>query len=893
MKKNIYLIFLAVFAFALINIQASTTGKLTGIVTDATTGDPLPFVNITLEGTNIGAATDINGNYTILNIPPGVYSVKFQYIGFQTVIVEGVQISIDLTTRQDVELLESSIELGEIVVQGKESLQKDITATQALVSAADIRNLPVAELNDILQLQAGVTTGADGSFHIRGGRTTEIAYWVNGVSITDAFDNSRGIEIDNSSIQELQVITGTFNAEYGQALSGIVNTVTKEGEQKYQGNIKLYSSDYISNFTSHFSHIDNVDPFANYNIQGSLSGPVPIIGNSLRFFINGRYVYDDGYLYGERKFNTDGSPGNNEVVPMNWSKRWIGQANLSWFASTALKFNVEVLYSKEQFQDYDHSFKWAPDGNVNKFAEAYNTTFSFTHTLSSTAFYNLRLSYFFKDFEEYLYDDPFDPRYLHPDSLNTIGYSFRTKGTNLHRFFRETNTYLAKFDFTTQLTNRHMVKFGAETRIHDLKFDDFYLEPKRVNGIPVEPFEPAIPELNTPNRTKYSAEPFEFAAFIQDKIEYDDVIINFGLRFDYFDSKGQVLVDPTDPNPNVPLRQDMQDLSYEERLPFYYKDAEPKWQLSPRFGIAYPISPTGVLRFSYGHFLQIPTFQFLFQSGQFLVPETGSAYGPYGNPDLEAQKTIMYELGFKQEFMENFYLDVTAFYRDIRNWITAGPLQATRNNVTYSIYTNKDYSNVRGVTLNLKKQFANNYAIDLNYTYQVAEGTNSRPDDLFNTLINNQEPRLYLIPLDWDQRHLANLNIYVGEADWGISALARYGTGLPYTPAITQYTSDRGISSGLQTNSRRRPLQFNIDFRAHKIFDLFGYSLTAFVNVFNLLDNKIVVNVFGDTGKADFTTEGQNIGEDPARPNTVDEYLNYPWHYGPPRLVQFGFEFQF
>ncbi|KUG26268.1 tonb-dependent receptor [hydrocarbon metagenome] len=893
MKKFIYLVLLAVFVHSFINIQASTTGKLTGLVTDATTGEPLPFVNITLEGTNIGAATDINGNYTILNISPGVYSVKFQYIGYQTVIVEGVQISIDLTTRQNVELLETSIELGEIVVQGKETLQKDITATQSLVSAADIRNLPVAELNDILQLQAGVTTGADGSFHIRGGRTTEIAYWVNGVSITDAFDNSRGIEIDNSSIQELQVITGTFNAEYGQALSGIVNTVTKEGEQKYQGNIKIYSSDYISNFTSHFSHIDKVDPFANYNLQGSLSGPVPLFGNSLRFFVNGRYVYDDGYLYGERRYNTDGSVGDKEVVPMNWSKRWIGQANLSWFASTSLKFNFETLYSKEKFQDYDHSYKWAPDGNLNKFSEAYNTTFSFTHTLSSTSFYNLRLSYFFKDFEEFLYEDPFDSRYLHPDSLNTIGYAFRTKGTNLHRFFRETNTYLVKFDFTTQLTDKHLMKFGAEGRMHDLNFDDFNLEPKRINGIPVEPFEPAIPDIDTPNRTKYNSDPFELAAFIQDKIEYDDVIINLGLRFDYFDSRGQVLVDPTDPNPAVPLRREMEDLTYEERLPFYYKDAQPKWQLSPRFGIAYPISPTGVLRFSYGHFLQIPTFQYLFQSGQFLVPETGSAYGPYGNPDLEAQKTIMYELGFKQEFMENFYIDVTAFYRDIRNWITAGPLQATRNNVTYSIYTNKDYSNVRGVTLNLKKRYSDNYSIDVNYTYQVAEGTNSRPDDLFNTLINNQEPRLYLIPLDWDQRHLANLNIYVGESDWGISALARYGTGLPYTPSITQYTSDRGISSGLQTNSRRRPLQFNVDLRAHKVFEIFGYDLTAFINVFNLLDNKIVVNVFGDTGKADFTTEGQNIGDDPTRPNTVDEYLNYPWHYGPPRLVQIGFELQF
>ena len=108
--------------------------------------------------------------------------------------------------------------------------------------------MPVSELDDVLQLQAGVTRGADGDFHIRGGRTSEIAYWVNGVSITDAYDNSRGIQIDNSSIQEVQVISGTFNAEYGNAMSGIINTVTKEGSNNYHGSILVYAGDHASDF---------------------------------------------------------------------------------------------------------------------------------------------------------------------------------------------------------------------------------------------------------------------------------------------------------------------------------------------------------------------------------------------------------------------------------------------------------------------------------------------------------------------------------------------------------------------------------------------------------------------------------------------------------------------
>ncbi len=892
MKKTLTIISL-VFFFPLL-IFAGTTGKLTGRVTDKKTGEPLPFVNITIEGTTLGAASDLDGKYIILNIPPGKYNVKFQYVGYQPVIVENVQISIDLTTIQDAALEESTVELGAVIVQGNvERIQKDITSSQARVTSDQIQNLPVTEITDVLQLQAGVTRDANGDFHIRGGRSTEIAYWVNGISITDPYDNSRGIEIDNSSVQELQVISGTFNAEYGQALSGIVNTVTKEGGRTYTGDVKVYSSDYASNFTDFFTGIDKYNPFTNYNFQGTLSGPIPFTRDKLTFFAMGRYVYDDGYLYGIRKFTTTGQPADGALIPMNWSKRWIGQSNITYHASNQFKFNLEALYSKEDYQDYDHSFKLEPDGNVFKYSKSYNLTFTMTHTFSNTSFYTFKFSRFFKDFNEHLYPDPFDPRYLSPDSLYTVGYAFHDKGTNLHRFFRQTDSFIAKIDFTSQVTENHLVKFGVESRIHDLKFDDYSLEPLRINGIPVEPFQPAIPDINTPNRTKYNNKPIELSAYIQDKIEYQSVIINIGLRFDYFDAKANVLVDPTDPNINLPLRAELENLSLTEREPYFYKKATPKYQLSPRFGIAYPISDKGVLHFSYGEFLQIPTFQYLFQNGPYYVPQTGSGYGPYGNPDLKPQKTIMYEIGFRQEFFSDFNVDITGFYRDIRNWITAGPLITTRNLVTYSIFINKDYSNVKGITLNLNKRFSSHYSIDLNYTYQVAEGSNSRPEDEFNAQLSNNEPNLFLIPLNWDQRHLLNFSFFVGDTDWGISFITRYGTGLPYTPSITQYTADRGITSGLQTNSRRKPNQFSIDLRLHKTFPIAGLDVTTFVQVFNLLDNKVVQNVFADTGSPDYTTQAQNIGYDPARPNTVEEYLKNPTNYAAPRLIQVGFEFSF
>jgi outer membrane receptor protein involved in Fe transport len=908
--KKFLLFYFTVLICSLNFTFAGTTGKIAGNVTDKTTGEPLPFVNIIIMGTNLGAATDIDGNFVILNIPPGKYNIKAQYIGYQPVVIENVSVSIDLTTTVDFTLLESAVELEEVVVQGRaDLLKKDVTSSQSLVSSEQIEALPVAEFDDVLQLQAGVTRDASGDFHIRGGRTNEVAYWVNGVSITDGYDNSRGIQIDNYSVQELQVISGTFNAEYGNAMSGIVNTVTKEGSREYHGNILVYSGDHMSNFTEYFPHINDINVFSSYNFQGSLSGPVPFTNNMLTFFVNGRYFYDDGYLFGERRYNPDGTLGDEKVTSMNWSKNTYGQGNISLSPIQELKIMVEGLYSNIDYQDYEHEYRWNPDGNVNKYARSYNLTGTITHMLSSASFYTIKGSYFFKDFNEYLYSNPYDSRYLHPDSLiRPDSYSFRTKGTNLHRFFRETNTFFGSADYTSQVAQEHLLKIGVQVKSNKLDFDDYTLEPLRINDIPVEPFQPSIPDETQTNRYKYDATPFEASAYAQDKIEFENVIINFGLRLDYFNSNGKVLVDITDPNIFAPLRSpsyfglDLPDdvwtnediIKYNSYLqPYFYKDATDKVQVSPRFGIAYPISATGVVHFSYGHFLQVPPFQFLFQNGPYKVPNSGINIGVFGNPDLEPQKTVMYEIGFRQEFMDDLLIDVTGFYRDIRDWIQSGALIETRNLVTYSIFTNKDYANVKGITLTLNKRFANYFSFDINYTYQVAEGSNSTPEEAFDAASGNDEPSLFLIPMDWDQNHLLNASLYTGFDNWGISLLARYGTGLPYTPTVTQYTADRGITSGLVQNSRRIPSQFALDLKVDKTFNLAGLDITAFLRVFNLLDNRNPIRVFGDTGQPDFTTETQNIGENSQRPNTLEEYVRYPDHYGEPRNVQFGIEISF
>ncbi len=211
------------------SVHAGITGKLAGRVTIKGTGEPMIGANVLINETYLGAATDAEGNYYILQVPPGRYSVRFTMIGYQDLVMNNVRIHVDLTTTINAELSESVIGMNEVVVQAERPMiQTDVTYSQANISSEEVEMLPVEEFEDVIALQAGVVI-SNGEIHVRGGRGGEIAYMVDGITVTDPFNSGISVEIENNAIQELQFISGTFNAEYGQAMSGIVNIVTKDG----------------------------------------------------------------------------------------------------------------------------------------------------------------------------------------------------------------------------------------------------------------------------------------------------------------------------------------------------------------------------------------------------------------------------------------------------------------------------------------------------------------------------------------------------------------------------------------------------------------------------------------------------------------------------------------
>ena len=211
-------------------LVGGTTGKLTGLVSDKESGDPLIGCNVIVSDTELGSASNEAGVYFILNISPGTYTIKFSMIGYETLILENVKISTDKTTRLNTILATTVLEGSEIIVKAERKLiQSDVTQPEARLTADELDLMPVTEVNDVLRLQSGITQDAGGGLHMRGGRSSEISYLVDGVPMSDAYDGGISVQIENDNLQELQVISGTFNAEYGRALTGVINMITKDG----------------------------------------------------------------------------------------------------------------------------------------------------------------------------------------------------------------------------------------------------------------------------------------------------------------------------------------------------------------------------------------------------------------------------------------------------------------------------------------------------------------------------------------------------------------------------------------------------------------------------------------------------------------------------------------
>ncbi len=893
MKHRVLLAFILLCIFISISF-AATTGKISGTVNDEMTNEPLIGANVLIEGLALGAATDSNGRFYILNVPPGIYNVSIQMMGYAKLTVENLDVSIGRTTQINADLRTEVIKGEAVIVSANRvATKKDQTGSIRNVSSEDMALLPVESVGQIVNMQAGVVNG-----HFRGGRSGEVSYMIDGMQIDNALNRGKSIEMNVDAVQDMEVITGTFNAEYGKAMSGVVNLVTKDGSNEFHGSLSGYLGNYYTGNDDIWKNLDNTEIARNQDYRAYLDGP--ILKDRLFFFVNARYQNAQNHLIGINRFEVDnlsdfsGYPdsyysehtGNDEYVNMNRSE------NLNLSGKLTLRLGstrTSLLYLKneDEWHNYDHDYMYNPDGKPVSHRSSDMFTLKFNHPFSRKAFYEIKLSQISNTSGWYVYEDPLDARYIHDSFLNGTSYTgFYTGGQDKQHNISETIKRDAKFDLTWQANQQHSFKMGVLYTAHD-----FNVKNRRILNIyrntPLEAYpifyRPEILPDSTIYTDMYDKQPVEISAYIQDKMEFDEMTLNIGLRYEYFDPNTIYPTQPRNPGNQLDFPDNPEKMSE-------YPDANVKTSFSPRFGLGYQLGNSALLRFSYGHFTQFPPFSTMYQNNSYVIGTT-SYETVVGNPKVLPEKTVNYEVGYWMEINNFMDFEVALFYKDIYNLSTVNMVQ-TYNNVWFGLYGNKDYGNARGLELKYNASL-NGIYLNMNYTLQYTRGNADNPQFTFNRAGDSQDPVPTLIAMSWDQRHTLNVTLGYNTKKYGVTLTSFYGSGGVYT--WSPISDNKLARINLMPNNSYKPQTFSTDLKAYYNFaKMFGLNMKLKVQVYNLFDRLNESWVNGNTGKAN-----QAIIRDEDRLAhkadfvTYDERIFYPNAYSVPRQIKVGLEINF
>lgn len=850
---------------------AGTTGKLSGRVLDSK-GQPVVGAALQIVDQKIGAFSDNDGYYNLVNVPPGLWDVRVSHVAFQPTVITGALVSADNTTRLDVRLRESALSLEAVEVKAERPLvEVNLTSTRATITDRDIATLPVQELQDVVNLQAGVIDG-----HFRGGRIGEVQFQVDGISVNNPFNNASSLRIDRSLLQEVQVISGVFDAEYGQAMSGVVNAVLKDGAAKFGWEAEVSDGGFIFPGDHRRQVSDRFQPTAQQNYQLSVSGPAGL--PQTVFLVSGRRYLADDYLRAHRRFlPTDssdfagGTPlptGDSLEAPLGYSREWSGVVKLTNTSIPRVKLSYQALFNRVDGRRGNFAYRFNPDGLSRQHTWAVAHGIDLAHTLSATTYYNLAFRQNYLDYSDMRYDDAMDHRY--DDAGPAIGMgSYENgaviQGVDFTRFAQNTNLLLFKGSVASQLNRRHMAKVGGEVTLPRVRFG----VPGTLVYTTVNGQQGLVRHFNDPPDYPGVREyrPVSAAIFVQDQGEWTDLTVRAGLRFEYFDARSQVPGDPANPANSIAGSP-----------PSHPRATSSKAVLAPRLGVAYPITDRAGVHFAYGHFYQFPALGEIFANADYSIlarlQAGGISYGVLGNPDVRPERTVQYELGYKYAVSDRIGADLNVFYKDIRDLLGV-EFVSTYNGAEYARMTNVDFGNVVGFTLALDQRQFELLSATLDYTWQLAEGNSSDPRETATRAEAGEDPRPRLVSLNWDQRHTFNLTAQLERPQtWSACLILRAVSGQPYSPIL-----EAGFGNGLETNSGRKPAAMTVDLRAERYLGWSGRGLSIFARVFNAFNARYFNGmVFNSTGSPDYSRF----------PATDRNSLADPGRYYTPRRVEVG-----
>jgi outer membrane receptor protein involved in Fe transport len=915
-------------------LDAQGKSLIKGRVRDAKTGEGLPSVNVTIKGTYYGAATDPDGNYRIQNVGPGSYTLEFSLIGYTLVQRTAVRVEPGKETTIDQDLTETTLSIGqEVVIVGTRPLfNLEETASRRSVSADDIQSAAVADVREVVTQQVGVVQ-TDNEVHIRGGRANENAYLLDGISVQDPLSGTGfGLQISADAVQEIEVITGGYNAEYGQATSGVINVTLKDGAQKYQGSLSI-KKDRLG-LGEAISRSFNTDVY-----EATISGPEPITGSllplvglqvpgTITFFSNLYVGLTDGFtgrranqlvssiFYGSR-FAPREENNLFWLAKVTWRPSALVRISYSYNRSVAINQNSQSLQTNLEYVEpspgYQYDFQNILDA-ANTFTHNNQLhVLSLTHTLSNSLFYELKLSHYFTNqradangLDYTQYHEPKDivtfPIVYFNRGRDTVGvipgdgfYDYGNAFT-WHDHYVIENT--VKLDVTNHFSEKNKLKAGFELTLQEMQYIDIY--------------EPWIGTLGL-NNDIYKVNPAYGAIYIQDNVNFSGMILNAGLRFDYwFPGK---YVDDAVNNPDVitipdQIRQDYRDQTHS------LFGRRWKGRISPRVGISHPVSDNQMLFFSYGHFSKLPKPQFVYAK---LSPSSAqSTFQKFGNPSLNPETTVQYELGLQTQFSNDDVLTVTAYNKDIFDYVSTVQAKSTSSRLSspnFITYINSDYARSRGIEVEFKKRIGKWFRGTVSGSYSIASGKSSTPDQAVLVARGIEDERIKEDYMVWDRPLQFNLNAtftvqknepLFGFApgildDYMVYVRGFYQSGKRYTPSRQDGTFPNGRPNYVPDlanylGSLGEPW-FQVDMNIEKYIRLLGTEITLSMQIKNLLGTKNSAIINPVTGRAyelgDPTPSSWNDPMYPALQAPVQTFPLNPARYLTGRNVQVGLAMRF
>ena len=972
---------------------AAITGKISGVIADESTGAPLANATVTIVGTSSIAATNDDGYYVMTNIPPGSNDVKAELNGYASETVMGAKVFAGLTTTLNFALDATEvITLEEIEVTAvKPLIKRDATQSTRIIEAEDIAAMPRDTVNGILETQAGVAVdNATGTLHIRGGRAMEIKYLIDGIPINDPILSGLGVQVGAHSIEQMEVITGGFNAEHGDAQSGVINLITKAGTQRFSGRIRYRVGQWAQHHGDPvygpWLDPDNgfqpvaLEPFRGiflgkpYDYQTPYRGeditvaelaaregdekvefteivpgvyadmtqnpllPVidaetgePMVNPDTGETITARQPYRDadgtvidyekkqvtlfdnyivdleqysglfndtknyelspmhigefalsGPIWGNRlTFSASSQLRRDEgYLPSNDGRGHTLQGKLKFEVTPNIKLTASGLLDQRESNSYGGSLRFLPSAIPVANRDGRTMSLQLSHNLNSGTFYTLTVGQFHRSYESHQPDKLWDPlnktfkenawdpeksfeqnqqedRIRNPTQQAYNDTNYFIAGDDNSWIDRNSTTSIAKADFASQVTANHQIQTGAEFSSQNLYYlgatnhgsSNLYLE-------------------------YYDVTPSTISLYLQDKMEYAGMIVNAGLRYEQYNPEGDLPEDPLNP---LELNEDgtfkLDDSVYKVGFPIIKDPVKPsvKRTLAPRLGMSFPITDRAKLHFTYGHYYQIPRGDDLYENLYF---DMRGAIRRKGNPDLEPEKTIAYEVGVAQQLTDDLTVDLTGFTKDINDLVSSLHVDITND---YSYFINDIYGRVQGFEFTLRKWGTGQSRVSgmFSYTYSVAKGKGSSRSLGYLTYYRQQPEVTESHPLDWDQRHIVSGTLGIQlPLNASANLIGRYASGLPYTP-------NPAAPIKPDVNSKRYPPTYNVDVLLSKRIARGELTYTVFADIRNIFNTR-------------------NL-DDLIDPVTYDRYgipLNNKKHSSPiswssPRLVMMGVSLDF